>query len=57
MYLSVPEQHQFKIAKSTLRLSDVGARILGGMSKEEARLFLATKIGWSENRIKKYENN
>lgn len=35
--LSVPEQHQLKIARSTLRLSDVGALILGGMSKIEAQ--------------------
>ncbi len=36
-YLSVPEQHQLKIARRTLELSDVGARIMGGMTKAEAR--------------------
>ena len=30
-----------KIALQTLRLSDAGANILGGMSKAEARAFLA----------------
>lgn len=35
--LTVPEQHQLRIARRTLKLSDVGARILGGMTKEEAR--------------------
>jgi hypothetical protein len=34
---TVPEQHQIKIAKQTLKMSDVGAQIMGGMTKEEAR--------------------
>ena len=38
--LSVPEQHQLKIAQSTLKMSDVGAKIMGGMTKDEARKFL-----------------
>ena len=32
--------HQRRIARRTLELSDVGAKILGGMTKEEARLIL-----------------
>jgi len=52
--LSVPEQHQLKIAKRTLQMSDEGALIMGGMSKEEARRFLAS-IGYSEAAIKKLE--
>jgi hypothetical protein len=38
------EQHQLRIARDTLKLSDVGARILGGMTKEEARhiIFMLT---------------
>lgn len=35
--LSVPDKHQLKIAWQTLRYSDVGARIMGGPTKEEAR--------------------
>ena len=35
--LSVPERHQLKIARATLKMSDVGALIMGGPSKEEAR--------------------
>lgn len=35
--LTVPEQHQLRIAKDTLRMSDVGAMIMGGPTKEEAR--------------------
>jgi len=35
--LSVPEQHQLKIAKRTLEMSDVGAMIMGGMTKQDAR--------------------
>lgn len=48
-------KHQFKIAKDTLHLSDMGVKILGGMSKEEARKFLAEKMGWSPIKIKQWE--
>ena len=54
--LSVPEQHQFKIAKSTLKMSDVGAMIMGGMSKDEARRFLREKAGWSDEKLALFEN-
>lgn len=32
--------HQVKIAKSTLRMNDEGAMIMGGMTKAEAREIL-----------------
>jgi hypothetical protein len=35
--LTVPQKHQLKIAKKTLTMSDAGALISGGMTKEEAR--------------------
>ncbi len=35
--MNVFDKHQLKIARSTLKMSDIGARIMGGMSKEEAR--------------------
>ena len=35
--LSVPDTHQLKIARDTLKMSDIGARIMGGMTKEQAR--------------------
>ena len=38
--LSVFDRHQIRIARGTLKLSDAGARILGGMTKEEARAVL-----------------
>jgi hypothetical protein len=38
--LPVPVQHQIRIAKQTLQMSDVGARIMGGMNKAEARNIL-----------------
>ena len=41
--LTVPEQHQLRIARKTLTLSDVGARILGGMTKQEAREVIARR--------------
>lgn len=31
------DKHQLRIARHTLKLSDVGAMIMGGMTKEEAR--------------------
>lgn len=37
---TVPEQHQIKIAKQTLRMSDAMARVMGGMTKDEARAIL-----------------
>ena len=35
--LDVFQKHQLKIARNTLRMSDVGALIMGGMDKETAR--------------------
>ena len=35
------KKHQVRIAKQTQQLSDLGAQILGGMTKEEARRILA----------------
>jgi hypothetical protein len=52
--LSVPEKHQLRIAKDTLRLSDAGARIMGGPTKEESREILK-RAGWSDARIAKWE--
>jgi hypothetical protein len=52
--LTTPQKHQLKIAKSTLKMSDAGANIMGGMSKEEAREFLKS-IGWNDKKIKKLE--
>jgi hypothetical protein len=49
-------KHQLKIARQTLRYSDAGALIMGGMTKEEARLILA-KNGWSKARIAKLEES
>ena len=44
-YLSVPEQHQLKIARKTLEMSDVGAKIMGGMTKVEARQVILKLTG------------
>ena len=52
--LTVPQQHQLKIAKKTLKMNDVMANVMGGMSKQEARDFLKS-IGWSEQKINKAE--
>lgn len=43
--LSVFDKHQLKIAYQTLRMSDVGAQIMGGMTKEEARQIILKLTG------------
>jgi hypothetical protein len=43
--LSVPEKHQLRIAKQTLKYSDAGASIMGGPSKEEAREIILRLTG------------
>jgi hypothetical protein len=44
-YLSVPEQHQLRIARKTLTYSDVGARIMGSPTKAEARQIIKKLTG------------
>lgn len=39
-HLTIPEQHQLKIAKQTMKLSEVGAMILGGMSHATAKTII-----------------
>jgi hypothetical protein len=39
-------KHQLRIARNTLKLSEVGASILGGMTIPEA-IFLLHRNGWS----------
>ena len=56
MKLSVAQRHQLSIALSTLKMSDAGVLVMGGMTKEEARDFLKS-IGWSDERIKKEDWN
>jgi len=43
--LSVPEKHQLKVAKDTLKMSDVGAMIMGGPNKDEARKIIFNLTG------------
>lgn len=43
--LDVFERHQLKIARRTLQLSDVGALIMGGMSKAQARELIRELTG------------
>jgi len=44
-YLSVPEQHQLKIARKTLTYSDEGAKIMGPPTKAEARQIILKLTG------------
>ena len=54
--LSIPEKHQRNIAIKTLKYSDIGAQIMGGTTKEEARKFLKS-IGYTDREIKKLEES
>lgn len=52
----VATRHQIKIAKDTLKMSDAGVMIMGGMDKEEARRVLK-KAGYSDSQIRAMEEN
>lgn len=52
---TVPEIHQKRIAIRTLQMNDVGARIMGGMTKEEAREILKSKWNYSDEAIRRIE--
>lgn len=52
--LSTPQRQQRRIALDTLRMSEFGARIMGGMNHEEARAFLLS-IGYTAAAIAKLE--
>ena len=43
--LSVFDKHQLAVARKTLTYSDVGASIMGGPSKEEARQIILKLTG------------
>ena len=43
--LSVFDIHQLRIAKSTLRMTDEGANVMGGPSKAEARRIILKLTG------------
>jgi len=52
--LTVPQKHQKAIALKTLKMNDVGVKVMGGMTKEEARDFLKS-IGYSDSKIRQLE--
>lgn len=43
--LSTSDKHQLKIAKDTLKMSDFGARLAGGMTKDQARAIIYRLTG------------
>ena len=47
--MNVFDKHQLKIARKTLTYSDIAVKILGGMSKEEARQIIK-KLSKQENK-------
>jgi len=52
--MDVFKKHQINIAKQTLKMNDVFARIMGGMTKEQARKILL-ESGLSQKQIDKME--
>lgn len=46
-------RHRLRIAAQTLKLTDEGARILGGMTKQEARDLLRSQIRYDKRHTKK----
>jgi hypothetical protein len=53
--MNVFNKHQIKIAKATLRMSDAGALIMGGMTKEQARDVLKRLAKMTDAQIAKIE--
>jgi hypothetical protein len=49
------DHHRKRIALQTLRLSDTGADLLGGMTKAEAHAFLKERCGYTEERLQRLE--
>ena len=43
--MNVFDKHQLKIARATLKMSDVGAFVMGGMTKDEARKVIKKLTG------------
>jgi len=43
--LSVPDRHQLKIARDTLKMNDVFVAVMGGPTKEEAREIILRLTG------------
>lgn len=43
--LNVFDKHQFRIARDTLKMSDAGAMIMGGMDKPTARAVILRLTG------------
>ena len=52
--LDVFDTHMLRIARQTLKMSDVGARITGGQTKEEARAIIR-RLGGGEAEIRRLE--
>ena len=47
--LDIFDRHQLKIARQTLKYSDIGAKIMGGLTKEEARKIIEKLTGRKPN--------
>jgi len=53
--MDVFNNHQARLARATLQLSDAGALIMGSMTKEKARTVLRDN-GWPASAVAAYED-
>lgn len=49
--------HMIQVAKSTLKKNDVFLSMLGGPTKADARQTLKEKAGWSDTKIRQWEDS
>lgn len=55
--LTVPEKHQLKVAYQTLKYNDAMAKVMGGMSKDEARAIIKKLTGKTPKETKESVDN
>ena len=53
--LTIPEQHQLRIARKTLQMNDIFVAIMGGMTKEEAQRIVDEYKEQRKNRSRRKE--
>lgn len=47
--MNVFDKHQLRIARQTLKYTDEGAKVMGGMTKDEARAIILKLTGRKAN--------
>ena len=55
--MSVPDQHQHRIAVQTLKMPDAMANVMGGPNKAQAEATLREKFGYGDRQIANLQGN